>query len=246
MSLDNKTLNQKLIDSCEKGNLEAVRNAIKEGADINHYDKYGLTPLYYSVFFKHYEIVEFLLKSGANIYAPSGISGYNTLHLAAQEGSKRMLILLLVESIFHGKDGINNRVNNNGETALEIALECKKFEHARLLALYGADKSGVNRNSSIFNIIPDKIIENIKELAVRKQRFEENTKVLPKDYERVTSRANIVVEKAIQEALSKGAATCSPKTLVELSVDALSVTKKRKSEDLSCEPSIKRSKQAGF
>jgi hypothetical protein len=64
-------LGRKLVTACTKGNLQEVQSLVKNGADINfpHFSgiDYGITPLISASQHGNYDIVEFLLDSGANI-----------------------------------------------------------------------------------------------------------------------------------------------------------------------------------
>lgn len=64
-------LGRKLVTSCVKGNLQEVQSLVKNGADINfpHFNSidYGMTPLITASQYGHYNIVEFLLDSGADL-----------------------------------------------------------------------------------------------------------------------------------------------------------------------------------
>jgi len=51
-----------LLDACEDGDLEKVKQLLENGADVNAKDKDGLTALMYASYNGHKEVVE-LLKS---------------------------------------------------------------------------------------------------------------------------------------------------------------------------------------
>ena len=59
-----------LIDATEKGNIEAVKQAIADGADVNaKNDEHGMIPLHYAALDGHKEIVELLIANGADVNA---------------------------------------------------------------------------------------------------------------------------------------------------------------------------------
>ena len=50
--------------AAETGNIEAVKQAIADGADLNAKHKYGLTPLHRAAFRGHEETADLLRKHG--------------------------------------------------------------------------------------------------------------------------------------------------------------------------------------
>ena len=57
-----------LHKACVKGNIEAVKQHLADGADVNTKDKYGWTPLRYAAN-GHKEIVRLLIAKGADVNA---------------------------------------------------------------------------------------------------------------------------------------------------------------------------------
>jgi ankyrin repeat protein len=63
----NNEINKKLFKACRAGNLEVVKQCIKEGADVNQKNATQLkTPLMVAVDFGWVEIVKILIIEGAN------------------------------------------------------------------------------------------------------------------------------------------------------------------------------------
>ncbi len=52
-----------------KGNIEAVKQAITDGADVNAKDSFGRPPLHDAAYRGHTEIVELLIAGGADVNA---------------------------------------------------------------------------------------------------------------------------------------------------------------------------------
>ena len=102
-----------LHKACDKGNIEAVKQHLADGADVNTKDKYGWTPLRYAAN-GHKEIVRLLIAKGADVNAKT-LSGWTSLHGAAIDGHKEVAELLIAA----GTDV--NAKNNNGETPLDWA-----------------------------------------------------------------------------------------------------------------------------
>ena len=56
-------------DAVEKGNIEAVKQHLTAGTDVNMRDDIGATPLHWAAFSGHNEIAELLIAKGANVNA---------------------------------------------------------------------------------------------------------------------------------------------------------------------------------
>ena len=54
-------------DAAGDGNIEAVKQHLAAGADVNAKDDWGKTPLYGAAYFGHEEIVELLIANGADV-----------------------------------------------------------------------------------------------------------------------------------------------------------------------------------
>ena len=57
---------ENLSDAIEQNDLDAIKNLIKKGYDINNQNFYCNTPLIYALYPKKYEIIELFLKNGAD------------------------------------------------------------------------------------------------------------------------------------------------------------------------------------
>jgi FOG: Ankyrin repeat len=72
-----------LINSCQKGNLEKAKYALKEGADPNQLDEEGWNALHYASENGFEDIINILLENGAdvNIENSSGFTPFQILML---------------------------------------------------------------------------------------------------------------------------------------------------------------------
>jgi ankyrin repeat protein len=61
--------NELLLNAAEAGNIEAIKQHLATGTDVNAKDKYGGTPLHYAAFHGHKETVELLIAEGADVNA---------------------------------------------------------------------------------------------------------------------------------------------------------------------------------
>ena len=58
-----------LHKACDKGNIEAVKQFLAYGADVNVKDKGGFTSLHSAAWNSHKEIAELLIDNGADVNA---------------------------------------------------------------------------------------------------------------------------------------------------------------------------------
>ena len=65
--------------AAREGNIEAVKQHLASGADVNVKDKVGGTPLHLAAFNGHKEIVELLIANGADVNARNKY-GWTPLH----------------------------------------------------------------------------------------------------------------------------------------------------------------------
>lgn len=109
-------------------NLEIAELLIKNGANINSYDRWERTPLDIAATHKSVRVARLLIKNGANI----DIAISDALHRAAYQGCME-LVELLIES---GAD-VNAR-NGNDATPLFMVSRYNCEDIARLLIVKGA------------------------------------------------------------------------------------------------------------
>ena len=120
-------------EAAKKGNIEAVKQHIAAGTDVNA-QKMGVgnTPLHNATFLGHKEIVELLIAKGADLNAKDR-SGSTPLRSAAIYDHKEIAEILIAE----GADV--NAKNQLGRTSLHAAASWGHKEVAELLIDNGAD-----------------------------------------------------------------------------------------------------------
>ena len=121
-----------LINAAKRGNIEAVKSALADGADMNANDADGWTALHQSAFYGPKEVVELLITRGANLNAKEK-DGWTPLDQAAYGGNKEIAELLITK----GAD-VNTK-NNREMTPLHHASIKGHKEVVELLILRGAD-----------------------------------------------------------------------------------------------------------
>ena len=68
-----------------RGNIEAVKQHLADGADVHAKDKHGWTPLHYAACDGHKEIAELLIAKGADVNDMDALSGWTPLDYANGE-----------------------------------------------------------------------------------------------------------------------------------------------------------------
>ena len=105
-------------EAAKQGNLEAVKQHLADGADVNAKDKYGLTPLHHAAWQGRNEIVELLIANGADVNAKD-VDGGTPLHYAAWQGRNEIVELLIAKGAdVNAKDDV-------GKTPLDWAIKFK-------------------------------------------------------------------------------------------------------------------------
>ena len=117
-----------ILDAVRKGNIEAVKQHLAAGADVNAKGLGGLTDLHYAASGGQKEITELLFAEGADVNAKDE-SGKTPLHWAAWRGHKEVAELLIAN------DADVNARKNNGITPLDLAVD---KETTDLLRKHGA------------------------------------------------------------------------------------------------------------
>ncbi|MEM7366594.1 MAG: ankyrin repeat domain-containing protein [Pseudomonadota bacterium] len=109
-------MSQEMIDRCAKGDLASVKSMVQEGADVNYRGSHGNTPLAFSAFIGHLDLIHLLMDAGADPNSP-GYEDSVPVGLAAYEGHSDAVRLLL-------ERGANPNIANatTGVTPLHEAI----------------------------------------------------------------------------------------------------------------------------
>ncbi len=123
----------RVVTAAMNGDIEAVRNLIREAADVNTSLGDGTTALHWAAEKDDAEMAQLLIYAGANIRATTRIGGYTPLFMAARRGAAPVVDALL-------KSGSDvNVAAINDMTPLMFAALSGDRESVRLLVEAGAD-----------------------------------------------------------------------------------------------------------
>ena len=96
-------------DAAALGNIEAVKQHIAAGTDVNAVPKSGYPPLHEAAGWGHKEVVELLIAKGTDVNAKNK-DGWTPLHPAAANDHKELAELLIEKGAnVNAKDGIGGK-----------------------------------------------------------------------------------------------------------------------------------------
>ena len=119
-----------IYEAAEDGNIEAVKQHLAAGADVNAKTDTGWIPLHRAAYWGHKEVAELLVSEGADVNTKN-INGWTPLHYAAVVDHKEIVGFLITK----GADV--NAKTDAGETPLDNAIKYKRTETADLLRKHG-------------------------------------------------------------------------------------------------------------
>ena len=114
------------------GDVSTVADALDAGAPMECRNRASSTPLMQAVMSQRAEIVEYLLRRGADVNATSGF-GFTPLHIAAEYPSTTISTILIVNG------AKVEALDSRGMSPLWRACEAGQLEQVRLLIQKGAD-----------------------------------------------------------------------------------------------------------
>jgi ankyrin repeat protein len=123
----------RIADAAMRGQTTTVLALLKQGVNPNAPQGDGSTALHWAAYHGNLEMMQALLKAGADVKSATRIGSMTPIYMAAQNGNAPVIDLLL-------KAGANaNEANANGTTLLMIASAAGNPEAVRTLLDHGAD-----------------------------------------------------------------------------------------------------------
>ena len=123
-----------VADAAQRGDLEAVRALLRDGADVNAAHGDGMSALHWAAERNDRAMVEALLYAGAEVEAATRIGEYRPLHLAARNASHDVVGALLEA----GAD-VHAVTDPSGSTPLHLAAASGSGSVVTALIEAGAD-----------------------------------------------------------------------------------------------------------
>ena len=123
-----------VADAAMRGDVEAVRALLRQGADANEAQGDGMTGLHWAAQRGDLEMAELLITAGANVHAGTRIGRYTPLHLASRAGSAP-----LAQALLEAGSDVHAVTTNSGVTPLHLAAESGGADAIRVLLGHGGD-----------------------------------------------------------------------------------------------------------
>ena len=101
---------------------------IRLGADVNHIDAHGNSPVYIATSHGHAESVLIYIENGAKLNVKTHHDGLTSLHNAAIRGYVEII------NILYANGALLKMKNHNGETPMEFGLKKNVLESTKAFA----------------------------------------------------------------------------------------------------------------
>jgi len=123
-----------VADAASKGDRDAVRTLLKQGADVSAAKGDGMTALHFAADRGDVAMTEMLVYAGANVAAVTRIGHYTPLHLASRAGNAAV-----AQALVKAGADVSARTTTSGVTPLHLAAVSGNREVVTLLLDKGAD-----------------------------------------------------------------------------------------------------------
>ena len=140
--------NKNLLIYVKNENINEIKNAIEDGADVNYTTRQGYTPLFESIFTGNKEIVKTLIEAGAKIDVLGDKDNGPPLVSAARRGDVDVMKLLIEKG---GNINIEHEKDSSFDTPLHVASINKKDNAIEFLVTKGAKLTIENNKYNNYN-----------------------------------------------------------------------------------------------
>jgi ankyrin repeat protein len=126
-----------VADAAQRGDVEAVRALLRQGADVNAAQGDGMTALHWAASAGNVALIDVLVYAGAHVEATTRLGDYRPLHLASRAGHAGAIQQLL-------ESGARVDVRaSTGVTPLHYAAAAGRAEALEALLRHGAEVDAV-------------------------------------------------------------------------------------------------------
>src|SRR5262249_9110584 len=123
-----------VADAAMRGDRDAVRALLKQGADVGASHGDGMTALHWAAERGDAELAEMLVYAGANVSAVTRIGQYTPLHLASRASSEAV-----VEALLKAGASVSAMTSPSGVTPLPLAAPSGRAAIRKTVLDHGAD-----------------------------------------------------------------------------------------------------------
>ncbi len=127
-------LDKPVADAAEKGDIETVRQLLRDGADVNASQGDGMTALHWAALRGDTELGTLLIYAGSNVDSGTRIGHYTPLHIASRAGHVGIVKVLL-----EARSDPNAATTNSGATPLHLAATAGRPDVVAALWEAGAE-----------------------------------------------------------------------------------------------------------
>jgi ankyrin repeat protein len=129
-----------VADAVMKRDIEAVRELLKSGADVNAAQGDGMTALHWAARSGDAELTQMLIFAGANVKASTRLGGYTPLMMAAEQGHAPVIAALIA-----GGADVKD-ANATGTTPLMFAAAAGDARSVQILVENGSEIDAVEKS----------------------------------------------------------------------------------------------------
>ena len=192
-----------VADAAMKGDREAVRALLKQGADVSAARGDGMTALHFAAERGDAAMTEMLVYAGANVAAVTRIGQYTPLHLASRAGNAAVARALLKAGA-----NVSARTTTSGVTPLHLAAASGSRDVVTMLLDHGADadaKESEWGQTPLMFAAADNRVEVIRALLARGADATIKTKTIDIAHQSALDRAaNDRQKKVLEASVRKG------------------------------------------
>ncbi len=136
-----------LLDAAKNGDIEAVKQHLADGADVNAKTADGTTPLHNAAVYGHTEVAELLIANGANM---------NAIIVSGRNQGKTPLDLAIWRKKNEAADLLRQ---HGGRTGEELALMPRLMQHGRFAFSFDAKEGKVYEVQDSFDLLNWEVIK---------------------------------------------------------------------------------------